>query len=129
MRKEKTYKNKKENSSNMTNLNKAILQHVYTNFITNYFASMHPEFEDFFFETEKIFLKETYLKVRRLNLETGRVIIWSSKKLYKHAEKEGCIQLLLSTLVLGDYWEAIAPTNWYDRLVLEQIVWSSVWED
>ena len=113
----------------MSNLTKTVIQHVYTNFITNYFASKHPEFEDFFCETEKVFLNETYLKVRRLNLETGRIIIWTGKKLYKHAEKEGCIQLLLTTLVLADYWEMIAPTNWYDQLVLEQILMSSGWEE
>ena len=113
----------------MININKAVIQHVYTNFITNYFASMHPDFVDFFCETEKVFLKETYLKVRRLNLKTGRVIIWSGRKLYKYAGKEGCIQLLLFTLVLDEYWEVIAPTNWYDKLVLEQIVMSSIWEN
>ena len=113
----------------MANLNKTVIQHVYTNFITNCFASKHPEFVDFFCEAEKAFLEETYLKVRRLNLETGRVIIWSGKKLYKYAEREGHILLLLSTLVLDEYWEVIAPTNWYDKLVLEQIVMSSVWEE
>ena len=107
---------------------KTAMQHMYTNFIVNRYASEHAQYKDQYSDKEKVFLEETYLKVLTLNLQTGKVEIWTEGQLYKHAEAEDCVNVLIHTPVADECWDEIAPTHWYDRLVLEQIVMSSVWE-
>ena len=74
-------------------------QHMYTNFIVNSFASKHINYKDQYSEKERVFLRETYLKVRTLNLATGKVVIWTGDQLYKHAGTEDCVELLIATPV------------------------------
>ena len=106
----------------VVDLPKVLSKNLFEKFILNFFASIHPDYQQLYSDGVKTFLRDTFFRVRNISMKHNKVNIWSGRQLLEHCIACNMAHTLLFVPISKDMFDIVRPTFWFHKQIVDKIL-------
>ena len=119
----RTQYNTKQKSVFKMQIPKPLGRWMFENFLINFFASIHPDYEKRYSESSKNVLRNAFFRARSISIKYNKVSVWTPERLYGFFEEHDMMWHLLFVPIEKEYRELVLPTFWFHKNIIEEIMY------
>ena len=107
----------------LADLPKILSKSLFEKFILNFFASIHPDFQQLYSDDAKLFMRDTFFRIRNISMKHNKVNIWSGRQLLEHCVEGNMTHTLLFVPISKDLFDIVRPTFWFHKQIVDEILY------